>query len=201
MGFSRAELRVSGRVLQEGQQGRQKLELCYLRENGTSMQESGAPDAREVEEPVEVRAPRLRLQAVGSVAVPLPSYQTRRAAGLDLSAALPHPLALRPLQRELIPTGLALGLPPGFEGQVRPRSGLALKYGLTVLNAPGTIDEDYRGEVKVLLINLGAEPVTIEPLQRIAQLIVAPVARVRPTWVASLEETQRGSGGYGSTGA
>lgn len=142
----------------------------------------------------------LRVCAVGSVVVPLPSYQTPGAAGMDLSAALQRPLELRPMQRQLVPTGLALSLPPGFEGQVRPRSGLALKHGLTVLNAPGTIDEDYRGEVKVLLVHFGAEPVTIHPLQRIAQLVVAPVVRVEPRWVEVLEATQRGTGGYGSTG-
>ena len=133
--------------------------------------------------------------------VPLPSYQSERAAGLDLSADVDGELVLAPGQRRLVPTGLAIALPPGFEGQVRPRSGLALKHGVTVLNAPGTIDEDYRGEVSVLLVNHGQEPFVIQRGMRIAQLVIARYERVAVTLVTELEDTARGSGGYGSTGA
>ncbi|MBB3773499.1 dUTP pyrophosphatase [Angulomicrobium tetraedrale] len=134
--------------------------------------------------------------------LPLPTYATAGAAGLDLLAALPEgePLTLAPLARAAVPTGLCLALPEGYEGQVRPRSGLALKQGLTVLNAPGTVDADYRGEVKVLLINLGTEPVVLERGQRIAQLVVAPVTRIQLRQTGDLSETTRGSGGFGSTG-
>jgi dUTP pyrophosphatase len=132
----------------------------------------------------------------------LPAYQTEHAAGLDLLAAVAEaaPLTLAPGQRVLVPTGLAIALPPGFEGQIRPRSGLALKHGITVLNAPGTIDADYRGEVSVVLINHGTEPFVIRRGERIAQLIVAPVARAQLNIATELAETGRGSGGYGSTG-
>lgn len=133
----------------------------------------------------------------------LPVYATEGAAGLDLAACLEEPLEIRPRARVIVPTGLALALPPGHEGQVRPRSGLAAKYGLTVTNAPGTIDEDYRGEVKVLLVNLGDETVTIRSGDRIAQLVVAPVTRVTCDEVADLDAlptTERGQGGFGSTG-
>ena len=134
--------------------------------------------------------------------LPLPAYQTAHAAGLDLLAAVPGdaPLTLDPGARALVPTGLAIALPPGCEAQVRPRSGLAVKQGLTVLNAPGTIDADYRGEIQVLLINFGQAPVVIERGMRIAQMVVAKVDRARLTVVASLDVTQRGSGGFGSTG-
>lgn len=133
----------------------------------------------------------------------LPAYGTPMAAGLDLVAALDEPLTLAPLARFAVPTGLVIALPEGHEGQVRPRSGLALKHGITCLNSPGTIDEDYRGEVKVILANLGAEPFTIAPGDRIAQLVVAPVTRVvvsEEKNEASLGATERGSGGFGSTG-
>ena len=133
----------------------------------------------------------------------LPRYASEGAAGLDLAAAIDEPLVLGSLERTAVPTGLVLGLPPGHEAQVRPRSGLAIKQGLTVLNAPGTIDEDYRGELAVLLINLGREPVTIAPGERIAQLVVAPVSRVGVVAVDSSDElgaTARGAGGFGSTG-
>jgi dUTP pyrophosphatase len=132
----------------------------------------------------------------------LPAYQTEHAAGLDLLAAVAEaaPLTLSPGERALVPTGLAIALPPGFEGQVRPRSGLALKHGITVLNAPGTIDADYRGEVSVILINHGAEPFVIRRGERIAQLIVAQVARAQLGIVVTLAETGRSSGGFGSTG-
>ncbi len=134
--------------------------------------------------------------------LPLPSYQSALAAGLDLMAAVPadQPLVIAPGMRALVPTGLAIALPEGTEGQVRPRSGLAMRHGLTVLNAPGTIDADYRGELQVLLVNLGSESVTITRGMRIAQLVVAAVARVPLSEVASLDETRRGDGGFGSTG-
>ena len=134
--------------------------------------------------------------------LPLPSYQSALAAGLDLLAALPAdaPLTLAPGARALVPTGIAIALPEGCEAQVRPRSGLAVKHGLTVLNAPGTVDADYRGEIQVLLVNLGSEPVAIARGMRIAQLVIATVARAQLREVASLDETARGSGGFGSTG-
>jgi dUTP pyrophosphatase len=134
--------------------------------------------------------------------LPLPAYQTALAAGLDLTAAVPAdtPLTLLPGARALVPTGLAIALPEGFEAQVRPRSGLAVKQGLTVLNSPGTIDADYRGEIQVILINLGRESVVIERGMRIAQMVIATVARAAFLEVPSLDETVRGSGGFGSTG-
>ncbi|HYA81780.1 MAG TPA: dUTP diphosphatase [Methylocystis sp.] len=132
----------------------------------------------------------------------LPAYASEGAAGLDLQAALApgRKLVLEPGARELIPTGFALHLPPGFEAQVRPRSGLALNHGVTVLNAPGTIDSDYRGEVRALLVNLGAQPFEILRGMRIAQLVVAPVLRAHLVEKDSLEESLRGAGGFGSTG-
>jgi len=135
--------------------------------------------------------------------LPLPGYQSAHAAGLDLLAAVPEhaPLTITPGSRELVPTGIAIALPDGFEAQVRPRSGLAARNGLTVLNAPGTIDADYRGEIQVLLINLGRESVAIARGMRIAQLVIAPVVRGRLSEVAVLDATARGSGGFGSTGA
>ena len=134
--------------------------------------------------------------------LPLPAYQSALAAGLDLIAAVPAdaPLTLASGARVLVPTGIALALPQGHEGQVRPRSGLAVKHGITVLNAPGTIDADYRGEVQVLLVNLGGEAVAITRGMRIAQLVVATVARAQLREVESLDETTRGTGGFGSTG-
>ncbi len=147
---------------------------------------------------------RVRVMRVGAVVVPLPRYQTEGSAGLDLHAAIAEPLVLEPALRAgarvKVPTGLALAIPPHFEGQVRPRSGLAAKHGITVLNTPGTIDCDYRGEIQVVLVNLGGEAVTIAPLDRIAQLVIAPVARADLVLVEALEETVRGAGGYGSTG-
>lgn len=131
-----------------------------------------------------------------------PCYQSALAAGLDLSAAIPAdaPLTLEPGGRILVPTGFSLALPAGFEAQVRPRSGLALKYGVSVLNAPGTIDADYRGEVMVLLVNLGRDPFVITRGARIAQMVVAPVTRIVLQVVNRLDETPRGAGGFGSTG-
>ena len=132
--------------------------------------------------------------------LPLPAYATHGAAGMDAVAAVTDPLTLAPGQRAAVPTGLAMAIPDGYEVQVRPRSGLAFKHGLTVANAPGTIDGDYRGEVKVLLVNLGNEPVVIERGMRIAQLVPAAVTRAVLTVVDSLDDTARGSGGFGSTG-
>jgi dUTP pyrophosphatase len=134
--------------------------------------------------------------------LPLPAYQTEAAAGLDLVAAIPGQmtLVLEPGGRDLVPTGMSIELPPGFEAQVRPRSGLALRHGVTVLNAPGTIDADYRGEICVILVNLGAEPFEIARGDRIAQMIVAPVSRAVLTEVAVLSSSVRGAGGFGSTG-
>jgi dUTP pyrophosphatase len=133
----------------------------------------------------------------------LPSYQSTLAAGLDLMAAVPEdaPLLLAPGARALVPTGLAIALPAGFEAQVRPRSGLAVKHGLTVLNAPGTIDADYRGEVQVLLVNLGSDSAEITRGMRIAQLVVAPITRIRLSEVVALDATLRGIRGFGSTGS
>ena len=134
--------------------------------------------------------------------LPLPAYHSVDAAGLDLLAAIREdaPLSLAPGRRVLVPTGLILAVPPGYEAQVRPRSGLALKHGVTVLNAPGTIDADYRGEVGVLLVNHGDAPFTINRGERIAQLVIAPVTRANLVAVISLSTTGRGSGGFGSTG-
>ena len=132
----------------------------------------------------------------------LPAYETADAAGMDLRAAVPdaEPLTLAPGQRAMVPTGLTLALPAGHEAQVRPRSGLAAKHGVTCLNSPGTIDADYRGEVKVILINHGQEPFVITRGERIAQMVIAPVTRGELKVVASLDETKRGAGGFGSTG-
>ena len=134
--------------------------------------------------------------------LPLPAYETALAAGMDLRAAVPEdePLILRPGSRFPVPTGLAFALPPGFEGQVRPRSGLAFKHGVTCLNSPGTVDADYRGEVKVILINHGEEDFVIRRGERIAQLVIAPVVQAAWAEVESLEDTARGTGGFGSTG-
>jgi dUTP pyrophosphatase len=132
----------------------------------------------------------------------LPAYQTAHAAGLDLLAAVPEgaPLVLSPGKHAMVPTGLTIALPEGFEAQVRPRSGLAAKHGVTVLNAPGTVDADYRGEIAVILINHGAEPFTIRRGERIAQMVIASVARADFVAVAELSSTDRGGGGFGSTG-
>lgn len=132
--------------------------------------------------------------------LPLPAYQTAHAAGADVHAALEAPLLLAPGQRALVPTGFCYEIPPGHEMQVRPRSGLAFKHGVTVLNAPGTIDADYRGELKVLLVNLGNEPFEVRRGERIAQVVVAPVSAAGFAEAARLSETSRGEGGFGSTG-
>ena len=133
--------------------------------------------------------------------LPLPAYETAQSAGMDLAAAIDAPMTLAPGKRAMVPTGLAIALPAGFEAQVRPRSGLAAKNGVTVLNTPGTIDADYRGEVKVILVNLGEDSFEIERGMRIAQMVIAPVTQASFTEVDSLSETERGSGGFGSTGA
>ena len=144
--------------------------------------------------------PVVRVRRVGEVSAPLPSYHSAGAAGLDLCAALAEPVLIAPGDRHLVPTGIAIALPRGHECQVRPRSGLALRHGVTVLNAPGTIDEDYRGEVMVLLVNHGREPFEVKGGDRIAQLVICPVERARLEIVAELDATDRGAGGYGSTG-
>lgn len=154
--------------------------------------------------PARETADEVRVQRLShGMDLPLPSYQSALAAGLDLMAAVPidAPVTLTPGARALIPTGLAIALPAGTEAQVRPRSGLAARHGLTVLNAPGTIDADYRGEIQVLLINLGDEPVSVTRGMRIAQLVVAPVIQTQLREVASLDGTSRGAGGFGSTGS
>jgi dUTP pyrophosphatase len=143
----------------------------------------------------------IQVARVGPVDVPLPRYQTEGSAGMDLHAALAAPLVVPALGRASVPTGIAVAIPRSFEGQVRPRSGLAVRTGLTVLNAPGTIDSDYRGQVHVLLVNLSDAPVTIEPLDRVAQLVIAPVARAELVLSGELEPTSRGAGGLGSTGS
>ena len=147
---------------------------------------------------VEIRVARLPHGAD----LPLPSRQSELAAGLDLLAAVgaDTPVVIAPGQRASIPTGIALAIPPGIEGQVRPRSGLAARHGVTVLNAPGTIDADYRGEVQVVLINLGADPFAVTRGMRIAQLVIAPVIGARLVETSALDEAGRGSGGFGSTG-
>jgi len=149
-------------------------------------------------ERVEVRITRLPHGAD----LPLPEYQSALAAGLDLLVAVPAdaPLELSPGARALVPTGIAIALPPGFEAQVRPRSGLAARHGITVLNTPGTVDADYRGELQVILVNLGAEPFVVSRGMRIAQLIVAPVQRIKLVEVDALDSTVRAQGGFGSTG-
>jgi dUTP pyrophosphatase len=148
-------------------------------------------------------SPQLRLRRLPHGAgLPLPAYQSAHAAGLDLAAAVPAdaPVTLAPGARGLIPTGFAIALPEGFEAQVRPRSGLAAHHGVTVLNTPGTIDADYRGEIQVILINLGAEPFVVTRSLRIAQLIIAPVVRATLVEADTLDDTARGGGGFGSTG-
>lgn len=173
----------------------------------TATAASGGPGARSRGRGVQDRGHEksegrlvIRVARVRPSAQPLPSYATAGSAGLDLRADLPEPVVLEPLGRLAVPTGLCLEIPPGFEGQVRPRSGLALKNGVTVANAPGTIDSDYRGELQVLLVNLGKEPFRIEPGARIAQLVIARVAQADLHLVASLEGSDRGAGGFGSTG-
>ena len=146
--------------------------------------------------PLRVAVTRL----AGAGALPLPEYATALSAGMDLRAALAEPLVIAPGGRALVPSGLAIALPAGYEAQIRPRSGLALKHGITVLNAPGTVDADYRGEISVVLANFGSESFTVTRGMRIAQMIVAPFAQVSWEAVEVLPESARGAGGYGSTG-
>lgn len=142
----------------------------------------------------------MKVQIINKSEHPLPQYATPLSAGLDLRANLNEPITLQPLQRVLVPTGLYIALPAGYEAQVRPRSGLALKKGITVLNTPGTIDADYRGEVCVILVNLSADPFVIEDGERIAQMVVARHEQVEWQPVEQLESTERGEGGFGHTG-
>jgi len=142
----------------------------------------------------------MKVKVINNSHHPLPRYETPLSAGMDVRANLDEPITLSPLERALVPTGLFVELPEGYEMQVRPRSGLAAKFGLTVLNAPGTIDADYRGEVKVILVNLSNEPFTINDGERIAQLVVAQHAQVEWIDTDTLSESERGAGGFGSTG-
>ena len=147
-------------------------------------------------QPVIIAVQRLRSS---TEALPLPRHMTAGAAGMDLMADVVDPVELQPGKRALIPTGIAVEIPTGFEAQIRPRSGLALRHGVTLLNSPGTIDSDYRGEIKVLLINLGDRPYTVRRAERIAQMVVAPVVRVELHETASLADSSRGPGGFGHT--
>ena len=142
----------------------------------------------------------MEIKIVNKSAYPLPEYATALSAGLDLKANITEPVTLKPLERILVPTGLFIALPEGTEAQVRPRSGLAAKHGITVLNSPGTIDADYRGEIKVILVNLSNEPFVINPGERIAQMVVARFERAQWVAVQELDSTERGEGGFGSTG-
>ncbi|MBR3067088.1 MAG: dUTP diphosphatase [Prevotella sp.] len=142
----------------------------------------------------------MKIKVVNRGHQPLPAYATAQSAGMDLRANISEPVVLRPMERKLIPTGLFIALPPGYEAQVRPRSGLALKRGITVLNAPGTIDADYRGEVGVLLINLSTEDFVVNDGERIAQMVIARHENGEFIEVEALDETERGAGGYGHTG-
>lgn len=142
----------------------------------------------------------MKVKIVNRSAWPVPAYATAQSAGMDLKADITEPVKLAPLQRAMIPTGLSIALPQGTEAQVRPRSGLAAKYGVTVLNSPGTIDADYRGEIRVILVNLSDRPFTVNPGERIAQLVMAKYESVTWDEVEILDETARGEGGFGSTG-
>ena len=142
----------------------------------------------------------LQVKVINKGSQPLPEYATPQSAGMDLRANITEPITLQPLERRLIPTGLHIALPVGYEAQIRPRSGLALKHGITVLNTPGTEDADYRGELMTLLVNLSQEPFVINPGERIAQMVVARHEQVKFTVVEELDETERGDGGYGHTG-
>ena len=144
--------------------------------------------------------PVVKIQRVRASSFPLPRYQSEHAAGIDLTADIGDAIVLAPLARVAVPTGIAIEIPPGFEGQVRPRSGRALEEGLALVNSPGTIDADYRGELKVILINLGDRPLTLNSGDRIAQLVIAPVAHAQLLEVDRLGESARGSGGFGHSG-
>ena len=142
----------------------------------------------------------VKIKIVNKGQQPLPTYATAQSAGMDLRANIDAPITLRPMERQLIPTGLHIALPEGFEAQVRPRSGLALKYGITVLNTPGTIDADYRGELKVLLVNFSNTDFVINAGERVAQMVIARYEKVDFEQVTELDDTERGAGGYGHTG-
>lgn len=142
----------------------------------------------------------IKIKIINDSHHPLPTYATPQSAGMDLRANIDEPITLQPMERRLIPTGLRMALPEGFEAQIRPRSGLALKHGLTVLNTPGTIDADYRGEVMVLLVNFSQQPFVVNDGERIAQMVVARYEQVQFEAVEQLDETERGAGGYGHTG-
>jgi dUTP pyrophosphatase len=142
----------------------------------------------------------MKVKIVNHSPYPCPAYATEQSAGVDLRANLEAPVVLRPLERTLVPTGLYIALPKGYEAQVRPRSGLAIKHGITVLNSPGTVDADYRGELRTVLVNLGTEPFEIVPGERIAQMVIARHEQVEWEEVDQLDETRRGAGGFGSTG-
>ncbi|WP_346316478.1 dUTP diphosphatase [Chitinophaga sp. YIM B06452] len=142
----------------------------------------------------------IQVKIINRSANPLPSYATADAAGMDLRANLEAAITLQPMERTLVPTGLFMELPAGFEAQVRPRSGLAIKQGLTLLNTPGTIDADYRGEIKIIVINLSTEPQTIQHGDRIAQMVIAPFVQATLAEVPELSDTERGAGGFGHTG-
>ena len=142
----------------------------------------------------------MRIKIINKSHHPMPAYATSQSAGMDIRANLTEPVELKPLERKLIPTGLYIALPEGYEAQLRPRSGLALKHGLTLLNSPGTIDADYRGEIGVILVNLSTEPFTIADGERICQMVIAPHAHVEWEAVETLDETERGAGGFGHTG-
>ena len=144
--------------------------------------------------------PTLEVKIINRSSYPLPQYETSGSAGMDLRANLEEPVTLNPLERALIPTGLFIELPGGYEAQIRPRSGLAAKRGLTMLNSPGTIDSDYRGEIKCIVVNLSNEPQTIEPGERIAQMVIARYERINWIETATLNDSERGAGGFGSTG-
>jgi len=144
--------------------------------------------------------PVIKVRRVRPSSLPLPRYQSAHAAGMDLVADIEVSLEIAPMGRAAVPAGIAVEIPPGFEGQVRPRSGRALEEGLTLVNSPGTIDADYRGEIKVLLVNLESAPIAIRPGERIAQLVIAPVARAELVEVAELDPSSRGGGGFGHTG-
>mgnify|MGYP001778813033 FL=1 len=143
---------------------------------------------------------KITVNIINNSANPLPAYETSGSAGMDLRASLDQPMVLEPLQRAMVPTGIHIALPEGYECQIRPRSGLAAKHGITVLNSPGTIDADYRGEIKVILVNLSNEPFTINPGERVCQMVISRYSRAEWVEVETLDETERGSGGFGHTG-
>lgn len=143
---------------------------------------------------------KITVNIINNSANPLPAYETSGSAGMDLRASLDQPMVLEPLQRAMVPTGIHIALPEGYECQICPRSGLAAKHGITVLNSPGTIDADYRGEIKVILVNLSNEPFTINPGERVCQMVISRYSRAEWVEVETLDETERGSGGFGHTG-